>query len=97
MPFTLHEVDMLLTGELTFDSAPFDTISYDLCTARKEVVIMSSDLSKYCQVVRVKNELPEQHLDVGINDQDIRRFCHARRFAIQFEIGPQKIVSARAA
>lgn len=62
---------MLLTGERTFDPAPFDKISYDLCTARKEVVIMSSDLSKYCQVVRVKNELPEQHLDVGMAEQNL--------------------------
>jgi len=62
---------MLLTGETTFDPAPFDTISYDLCTARKEVVIMSSDLSKYCQVVRIKNELPEQHLDVGMAEQNL--------------------------
>lgn len=62
---------MLLTGEPTFDPAPFDTISYDLCTRRKEVVIMSSDLSKYCQVVRVKNELPDQHLDVGMAEQNL--------------------------
>ena len=62
---------MLLTGERTFDPAPFDKISYDLCTARKEVVIMSSDLSKYCQVVRVKNELPRQHLDVGMAEQNL--------------------------
>ena len=59
---------MLLTGERTLDPAPFDDISFDLCTRRKDVVIMSADLSKYCQVVRVKNELPRQHLDVGMAD-----------------------------
>lgn len=32
---------------------------------------MSSDLSKYCQVVRVKNELPTQHLDVGMAEQNL--------------------------
>ena len=32
---------------------------------------MSSDLSKYCQVVRVKNELPDQHLDVGMAEQNL--------------------------
>jgi len=62
---------MLLNGDRTFDPAPFDSISYDLCTRRKDVVIMSADLSKYCQVVRVKNELPKQHLDVGMAEQNL--------------------------
>lgn len=62
---------MLLTGERTVDPAPFDAISYDLCTRLKDVVILSADLSKYCQVVRVKNELPAQHLDVGMAEQNL--------------------------
>ncbi len=62
---------MLLTGERTFDPAPFDSISFDLCSRRKDVVIMSADLSKYCQVVRVRNELPEQHLEVGMAEQNL--------------------------
>ena len=62
---------MLLEGPRSFDPAPFDDISFDLCTRRKDVVILSSDLSKYCQVVRVKNELPEQHLDVGMAEQNL--------------------------
>ena len=32
---------------------------------------MSADLSKYCQVVRVNNELPRQHLDVGMAEQNL--------------------------
>ena len=62
---------MLLTGARSFDPAPFDDISFDLCTRRKDVIIMSADLSKYCQVVRVKNELPRQHLDVGMAEQNL--------------------------
>jgi len=62
---------MLLKGVRSFDPAPFDEISYDLCRRRKNVVIISADLSKYCQVVRVKNELPEQHLDVGMAEQNL--------------------------
>ena len=62
---------MLLDGPRSFDPAPFDDISFGLCTRRKDVVIMSADLSKYCQVVRVKNELPEQHLDVGMAEQNL--------------------------
>ncbi|MCY4137936.1 MAG: hypothetical protein OXF56_06695 [Rhodobacteraceae bacterium] len=62
---------MLLIGERTFDPAPFDAISFDLCSRRKDVVIMSADLSTYCQVNRVKAELPEQHLDVGMAEQNL--------------------------
>lgn len=62
---------MLLTGAREVDPAPFDDISFDLCERRKDVVIMSADLSKYCQVVRVKNELPAQHLDVGMAEQNL--------------------------
>ena len=62
---------LLLTGERTFDPAPFDAISFDLCTRRDDVVILSADLSKYCQVVRVKSELPRQHLDVGMAEQNL--------------------------
>ncbi len=62
---------MLLTGPREIDPAPFDDISFDLCSRRKDVVIMSADLSKYCQVVRVKNELPRQHLDVGMAEQNL--------------------------
>jgi len=51
--------------------APFDDISFDLCSRRKDVIIMSADLSKYCQVVRVKNELPDQHIDVGMAEQNL--------------------------
>ena len=62
---------MLLRGPTTFDPAPFDAISFELCSRRKAVVIMSADLSKYCQVVRVKEELPRQHLDVGMAEQNL--------------------------
>lgn len=51
--------------------APFDDISFDLCSQRPDVIIMSADLSKYCQVIRVKNELPRQHLDVGMAEQNL--------------------------
>jgi len=66
-----HEGPMLLTEPRAIDPAPFDDISFDLCSRRKDVVIMSADLSKYCQVVRVKNELPRQHLDVGMAEQNL--------------------------
>lgn len=62
---------MLLAEPRGFDPAPFDDISFDLCSRREDVVIISADLSKYCQVVRVKNELPRQHLDVGMAEQNL--------------------------
>lgn len=61
----------MLLDNPTIDKAPFDTISFDLCNRRKDVVIVSADLSKYTQVVRVKKELPDQHLEVGMAEQNL--------------------------
>ena len=62
---------MLLNGPAIIEPAPFDDISYDLCKRRKDVVIMSADLSKYCQIIKVKKDLPDQHLDVGMAEQNL--------------------------
>lgn len=62
---------MLLRNEPLIDKAPFDHISFDLCTRRKDVMLVSADLSKYTQIVRVKKELPDQHLDVGMAEQNL--------------------------
>ena len=62
---------MLLNGPAIIEPAPFDDISYDLCRRRKDVVIMSADLSKYCQIIKVKKDLPDQHLDVGMAEQNL--------------------------
>lgn len=61
----------LLKKEPEIDPAPFDGISYALCRRRRDVVVVSADLSKYCQVVRVKEELPDQHLEVGMAEQNL--------------------------
>lgn len=62
---------MLLADQPSIDKAPFDTISYELCARRKDVIMMSADLSKYTQLNRVKKELPDQHLDVGMAEQNL--------------------------
>ena len=62
---------MLLANGPVIHPAPFDEISFDLCSRRKDVVMMSADLSKYCQIIRVKTELPDQHLDVGMAEQNL--------------------------
>jgi len=55
----------------TIESAPFDGISYDLCSRRKDVIMMSADLSKYTQLDSVLRELPDQHLEVGMAEQNL--------------------------
>lgn len=62
---------MLRDGPAIIEPAPFDDISFDLCQRRKDVVIMSADLSKYCQIIKVKKDLPDQHLDVGMAEQNL--------------------------
>lgn len=59
------------TDARTIDDAPFDSISYDLCSRRKDIVIVSADLSKYTQLRSVKKELPDQHLEVGMAEQNL--------------------------
>lgn len=67
----MEDGGLLLVGERTVDPAPFDSISYDLCVRREDVIVMSADLSKYCQINRVKRELPDQHLEVGMAEQNL--------------------------
>jgi transketolase len=62
---------MLLNDRSGIHPAPFDDISFELCSQRRDVIILSADLSKYCQVIRVKGELPDQHLDVGMAEQNL--------------------------
>lgn len=67
-----NPTDYLLPQALrTVDSAPFDAISYALCSRRSDVIMMSADLSKYTQLDSVKRELPEQHLEVGMAEQNL--------------------------
>jgi len=67
-----NSVNYLLPPEArTTESAPFDGISYELCSRRKDVIMMSADLSKYTQLDRVKKELPDQHLEVGMAEQNL--------------------------
>lgn len=55
----------------TIDPAPFDDISYSLCSRRKDVIMVSADLSKYTQLHSVKKHLPDQHLEVGMAEQNL--------------------------
>ncbi len=49
----------------------FDEISFDLCTRRKDVIMMSADLSQYVDLYRVTRELPEQYVEVGMAEQNL--------------------------
>ena len=62
---------MLLAGERNMEGAPFDEISFDLCSRRKDVIVMSADLSRYTDLFRVPRELPDQYLDVGMAEQNL--------------------------
>ncbi len=64
--------DYLLASEArSINSAPFDGISHELCSRRKDVIMMSADLSKYTQLDSVKRDFPDQHLEVGMAEQNL--------------------------
>lgn len=62
---------MLLATEPKIEQAPFDEISFNLCSRRKDVIMMSADLSTYVDLFRVPKELPDQYLDVGMAEQNL--------------------------
>ena len=62
---------MLLTENKSIEKAPFDDISFELCSRRKDVIVMSADLSKYPQAVRIRGKLSDQHLDVSMAEQNL--------------------------
>jgi transketolase len=62
---------LLAADQQSSESAPFDAISYALCSRRKDVIMMSADLSKYTQLDTVKSALPDQHLEVGMAEQNL--------------------------
>ena len=48
----------------------FDEISYDLCTRRNNVIMMSADLAHYVDLFKVTKDLPEQYVEVGMAEQN---------------------------
>lgn len=52
------------------EPSAFDAISSDLCMRRKDVVMMSADLSQYVDLYRVRKEFPDQYVDVGMAEQN---------------------------
>ena len=49
----------------------FDDISFSLCTRRKDVIMLSADLSQYVDLFKVTKELPEQYVEVGMAEQNL--------------------------
>ena len=49
----------------------FDEISFDLCSRRENVLMMSADLSQYCDMFRICKELPDQYVEVGMAEQNL--------------------------
>lgn len=48
----------------------FDGISYDLCKRRENVIMLSADLSQYCDLYRVTSALPDQYVEIGMAEQN---------------------------
>ncbi|MEX0343328.1 MAG: transketolase family protein [Rhizobiaceae bacterium] len=48
----------------------FDDISFELCKRRDNVIMMSADLSQYCDLYKVTKELPDQYVDAGMAEQN---------------------------
>lgn len=51
-------------------SSAFDDISFDLCKRRREVIMMSADLSQYVDLFKVTKDLPDQYVDAGMAEQN---------------------------
>ncbi|NKC13002.1 MAG: transketolase family protein [Gammaproteobacteria bacterium] len=62
---------LLARDERTLQSSAFDAISFELCSRRKDVIMMSADLSQYVDLFRVCAELPEQYVEVGMAEQNL--------------------------
>ncbi|MCY4289137.1 MAG: hypothetical protein OXC63_11140 [Aestuariivita sp.] len=48
----------------------FDDISFNLCTRRKNVIMMSADLSQYVDLYKVTKQLPDQYVEAGMAEQN---------------------------
>jgi transketolase len=48
----------------------FDDISFDLASRRKNVILMSADLSQYVDLYKVTKDLPDQYVDAGMAEQN---------------------------
>ncbi len=63
---------MLLPKEdREYISSAFDDISFDLCTRRKDVLMMSADLAHYVDLYKVTKDLPDQYVEVGMAEQNL--------------------------
>lgn len=51
--------------------APFDDVTFELCEANPDVMIMTADLQPYVDIFRVPKERPRQFLDVGMAEQNL--------------------------
>jgi transketolase len=52
-------------------TAPFDTVSMEICENNPNVIFMTADLRPYVDLHRVPLERPKQFLDVGMAEQNL--------------------------
>lgn len=51
--------------------APFDAAIVDLCRRRSDVIVLTADLSKGTDLMRLPRELPNQFVQVGMAEQNL--------------------------
>lgn len=62
---------MVLAPTMSTMTAPFDTVSMEICDNNPEVIFMTADLRPYVDLHRVPVERPKQFLDVGMAEQNL--------------------------
>lgn len=62
---------MLLSQGASTMTAPFDSVSMEICERRPDAIFMTADLQPYVDLHRVPVEKPKQFLDVGMAEQNL--------------------------
>jgi transketolase len=59
--------------------APFGQALVELGQRRPDVVALSADLSKYTDVIPFIKAFPQRFFNIGMAEQNLRRFCDSPR------------------
>lgn len=62
---------MMLAPTGSTMTAPFDTVSMEICESNPNAIFMTADLRPYVDLHRVPVERPKQFLDVGMAEQNL--------------------------
>lgn len=62
---------MLLKDKSLEVFRPFDIATAEICRQRNDVICMAADLSDHCDIQTVRDEIPDQFLEVGMAEQNL--------------------------